>query len=222
MGRLHEQLAAVMPPVQQTLLVPTADPATTHGLVDQLLDRLPVRGERDEFDRLAQRRLVQRRRMLERVAGLRPADCDTLTIGYVHGDFHALNLLYDDAGAPAAVLDWDRLKIGPYPQDLVRAATLFFGHGDERGLDLDRVGVFVAGYREVVGLDAAQIRSAVHRLWWERVNDFWMLEWRYLRRDRSCDHLFAGAAALVDWWTAHRAQVVDAFAPHPAGAGAAV
>jgi homoserine kinase type II len=222
LGRLHERLAAVMPPIQQTLLVPTADPAHTLGLIDRLLDRLPARAERDEFDQLAERRLVERRRMLGRLAGSRPADCDTLTVGYVHGDFHPLNLLYDGAGVPAAVLDWDRLRIGPYTQELVRAATLFFGHGDDRGLDLDRVRVFVAGYREVVDLDAAQIRSAVHRLWWERVNDYWMLEWRYLRGDRSCDHLFAGAAALVEWWTARRAEVVGAFAPHPAGAESAV
>jgi len=52
----------------------------------------------------------------------------------------------------------------------------------------------------------------VHRLWWERLCDFWMLQWRYQRGDRSCDHLFPGAAALAEWWTAHRARVLNAFA----------
>ena len=75
------------------------------------------------------------------------------------------------------------------------------------------MGVFVDTYRQAFPWPATnEIRLAVHRLWWERLCDFWMLGWRYQRGDRSCDHLFPGAAALVAWWTARRERVLDTFA----------
>lgn len=211
LARLHAQLARVMPPVQQTLVVPTPEPRDTVAMIQRLLGRLRQQRSRDAFDELAKRRLSERGPLLDRFANQRPAACDTLAVGYVHGDFHALNVLYE-GDEVIAILDWDRLSVRPYTVELVRAATLFFGYGDDRGLDLDRVRAFAGAYRQASGMDAEEIRSGVHRMWWERLNDLWMLEWRYLRDDRSCDHLFPGAATLVEWWSGRRDQVLDAFA----------
>lgn len=211
LARLHAELARIMPPVQQTLVVPTPEPQDSLAMIERLLGHLRQRRTRDAFDELAERRLSERGPLLDRFGDQRPSACDTPTVGYVHGDFHALNLLYEGADV-VAILDWDRLSVRPYTLELVRAATLFFGFGDERGLDLGRVRAFVAAYQQASGIDAGEIRNAVHRMWWERLNDFWMLEWRYLRGDCSCDHLFPGAAALVAWWTERRDRVLDAFA----------
>lgn len=210
LARLHFELAAIMPPVQQTLVVPIPEPQDTAAMIERLLGRLRRQGSRDAFDELAERCLAERGPLLDRFADQRPSSCDAPVIGYVHGDFHALNLLYD-CGEVIAILDWDRLSVRPYTLELVRAATLFFGHGDERGLDLDRVRAFAGAYRTASGIDVQEIRGAVHRMWWERLNDLWMLEWRYLRDDRSCDHLFPGAAALIEWWSQRRDQVLAAF-----------
>jgi Ser/Thr protein kinase RdoA (MazF antagonist) len=214
LGRLHAELGRILPPIQQTLLVPTASVARTFARIDELLGLVRKQTARDGFDELADRRLLQRRALLVELAGLRPPEAEALLVGYIHGDFHALNLLYQDGGGePVAILDWDRLGVRPYTTELVRAAILLFGYDDERGLDLERVRVFVDTYRQAfTWLTASEIRSAVHRLWWERLCDFWMLGWRYQRGDRSCDHLFPGAAALVEWWTGRRERVLDAFA----------
>lgn len=209
LGGLHDRLGVIMPAVQQTLVVPTAVPEDALTLIDGLLAGIPW--PRGDFDRLAERRLKERRAMIRRYAGLRPPDVEAVTVGYVHGDFHALNLLYGEDDTVNAVLDWDRLAVAPFGRELVRAATLFFGHGDERGLDLRRVAEFTRGYRDRFDLDGTQIASAVHRLWWERLCDQWMLQWHYGRGDHSCDHLFPPAAALIEWWSEHRRAVLDAF-----------
>jgi Ser/Thr protein kinase RdoA (MazF antagonist) len=211
LGRLHTELDALTPPVQQSLLVPATRVADALARADRLLDALPDDG--DAFDALAGERLGERRDLLVELADHQPPEAETATAGYVHGDFHAPNLLYGEfTGGVVAILDWDGLNIAPYAGDLVRAATLLFGHGDERGLDLDRVEAFVRGHAAAFRLDAAQIQSAVHRLWWERLCDLRMLERRYLDQDRSCDHLFPGAAALVEWWTANLDRTLDVFA----------
>ncbi|WP_018639382.1 phosphotransferase enzyme family protein [Parafrankia elaeagni] len=212
LGRVHQALGDLLPPAQGVAWKPVADPASAQELIETLLGRLPPPRSRDAFDELAARVLVERRAMLVELADRQPPDGRPRAGGHVHGDFHALNLLYDDAGTVVAILDWDRLTAGPLAAEVVRAATLLFGFGDERGLDLDRAGRFVAGYQQVFPLPAEDLAGAVWRLWWERLHDFWMLEWRYLRGDQSCDHLFPGAAALVVWWTRHYDQVLTALA----------
>ncbi|MGH4013546.1 MAG: hypothetical protein ACRDSL_06345 [Pseudonocardiaceae bacterium] len=64
--------------------------------------------------------------------------------------------------------------------EVVRTASLVFGYDltpERRALDLDRVAAFTAGYRDLVTLSAASLAEAAHRLWWERVCDFWQLAW---------------------------------------------
>ncbi len=51
----------------------------------------------------------------------------------------------------------------------------------------------------------------MHRVWWERLNDFWMLHWRYRRRDQRSDPLFPAASALAVWWTQEFGRVREAF-----------
>lgn len=148
---------------------------------------------------------------------MRPADGVAVQpCGWTHGDFQHLNLLWH-AGRVSAVLVWDRLDVRPLGLEVVRSATLLFGFGDARGLDLDRVTAFTTGYRttnpDLTGHDLA---DAVHRLWWDRVsNDLWHLRLHYDESNRSCDHLFHPASALLTWWTDRRDDVTAAFTAGP-------
>ncbi|HEX5495280.1 MAG TPA: phosphotransferase [Mycobacteriales bacterium] len=211
LAELHAALADLAPRPGPTRPEPVIETSTVKGRIDRYLGLIEQVKDPDGFDRLARRRLVERRELLERWAWLRPdeaAGCGPT--GWVHGDFHHLNLLFD-AGRVAGVVDWDRVKVWPYASELARSATLLFGHGDDRGLDLGRVAAFAAGYRRRCELPAEAVAVAVHRLWWERLGDFWQLAWHYERGDRSCDHLFVSSSALLAWWTAHREQVTEAF-----------
>jgi homoserine kinase type II len=145
------------------------------------------------------------------LAHLRPDDHPAKSpAGWTHGDFHDLQVLWQD-GQVSAVLDWDRLGPRPLAAEVVRSGTLLFGTGDTMGLDTGRVAAFTRGYRAVVPLTTAQLEEAADRLWWERLCDVWQLQWHYERGDRSCDHLFVSASALIEWWCGHRGDVSAAF-----------
>lgn len=207
---LHADLALVMPVVPEMMREPVTEPATTKDKIDRYA-AAAARPDRDAMDEFVLDRLRLRRQLLAQVGHLRPDDdVDVGPCGWVHGDFQHLNLLYAD-GEVSAVLDWDRLKPRPLAAEVVRSATLLFGFGDARGLDLARVSMFAAGYRSRRKLSDEALADAVHRLWWERVCDTWQLRRRYEHADTSCDHLFRSAEALLSWWTAHRSQVTTAF-----------
>lgn len=212
LGRLHVSLGAVMPPVPTRLVASPTDPTTAHAKIEHYLGLIAQRPDRDDFDRYAQVQLDQRRRLLEQTTELRPtAGIPVGPCGYTHGDYQYLNLLWA-GGSVSAVLDWDRLDVRPVGLEVARSATLLFGYGDERGLDLDRVAAFSAGYRQRRSVADADLADAVHRLWWERAsNDLWQLRQHYDNADTSVDHLFASASALLAWWTAHRDAVTAAF-----------
>ena len=195
LGRMHAELDLALPPVQQTFLVPAPRAADSVATADLLLGSLPE--PRDDFDALAERQLRERCALLIELADHRPPEAEAVIAGHVHGGFQAGRILFGKVGV-VAVLGWDRLRTAPLAGELVRAAASLFGYGDDRGLDLERVAAFVRGHATAVELDADQIRSAAHRLWWERLCDV---------TERS-----PGAAALVRWWTAHLEHTLEVFA----------
>ncbi|MEY9966015.1 Ser/Thr protein kinase RdoA (MazF antagonist) [Streptacidiphilus sp. MAP12-16] len=210
LGRVHTALAEIQPPVSQPAAVPSADPADTERTISELLDRARRRLPQEPFDALARERLRQRRELLAAHGHRRPQPEAAPPTGWVHGDFHPLNLLYRDR-TPVAVLDWDRLGLRPRTEEAVRAATLFFHHAETGVLDLPRLRQYARAYRDASGSSAEQVAAGVHRVWWERLNDFWMLRWRYQRRDVRADPLFPAAAAQLVWWCEEYEQVLDAY-----------
>ncbi|MFC5719679.1 phosphotransferase [Streptomyces gamaensis] len=183
-----------------------ADPQDTYALIDELLALLRGR-PRDCFDELAEHRLVERRALLEEHADRRPAAAPAR--GWVHGDFHPLNLLYR-GGEPAAIVDWDRLGVQPRAEEAVRAAVIFFLRPDGT-LDLAKIRPYARAYRRASGAGPDELAAAVHRVWWERLNDFWMLRWRYQLGDHRADPGFPASSALAVWWTRAQEAVRDAF-----------
>lgn len=185
----------------------SADPEETFALIDELLSLARATRPHDAFDALAEHRLVERSALLERHAGRRPPPGSAG--GWVHGDFHPLNLLYR-GGEPAAIVDWDRLGVQPRAEEAVRAAAIFFVQPAGE-LELPKVRAYARAYRRAAGADAAELAAAVHRVWWERLNDFWILRWRYQLNDRRADPQFPAVSALAVWWTSEYEAVRDAF-----------
>ncbi|MFE1857217.1 phosphotransferase [Streptomyces anandii] len=213
LGAVHACLERVMPPKGRARPatgphpVESADPAATFALIDDLLTHVRRHRPFDAFDELARHRLLERRSLLEQHADRRPPPGGP--VGWVHGDFHPFNLLYR-GDAPAAIVDWDRLGVQPRAEEAVRAAAIFFLR-PAGTLDLAKVGAYARAYRRAAGAARDELAAAVHRVWWERLNDFWMLRWHYERGDTRADPQFPAASALVTWWTGEYEAVCGAF-----------
>ncbi|WP_418961426.1 phosphotransferase [Streptomyces tritici] len=207
LGHVHTCLAQVMETPPPGGAYESADPERTVRVVDDLLRLARAHRPRDGFDELAEHRLTERRALLAEHAHRRPPPASAG--GWVHGDFHPLNLLYRGA-KPAAIVDWDRLGVQPRAEEAVRAAAIFFV-GPTGRLPLAKVRAYARAYRRAAGADAAELAAAVHRVWWERLNDFWILRWRYQLHDRRADPQFPAVSALAVWWTKEYEAVRDAF-----------
>ncbi|WP_184942820.1 phosphotransferase [Kitasatospora kifunensis] len=210
LAELHGALAQVCAPVTQPAALPGADPDATTELIGALRSLAARHRPYGPFDRLAEQRLAERAELLAAHRHRRPAPGEFGRCGWVHGDFHGLNLLHRGHRV-TAVLDWDRLRVRPRAEEVVRAATLIFNDPVTGELDLARVRQYARGYRAAADADRPELALAVHRVWWERLNDFWMLQWRYQRADPRADPLFPAAAGQTVWWCQEYEQVLDAF-----------
>ncbi|MEW2299220.1 phosphotransferase [Streptomyces sp. NPDC006655] len=213
LGRLHLSLGRVcgqglLPAVPDTV---TADVTSPQRAVEKShrLSRA-AEGGAGAFDGAAAAALDHRRRLIAEHADLRPLHATPEGgHGWTHGDVQYRNLLWEGEEL-VAVLDWDRVGVRPYAEEVVRTAQVQFGV--DGVFDLARVSAFVGGYRSVMPLDGSALADGVRRLWWKRMTDFWQLEFHYDRGDFSCDELFTADEALLHWWTERLDQVEDAFA----------
>ncbi|SNT60515.1 homoserine kinase type II [Streptosporangium subroseum] len=212
LGRIHAGLAQALPEGVGAIQHRVPEGAKAKAGIDRYQALIDERPHPDDFDRFARTQLNAQRELLESMDHLRPDDSTDLEpAGYVHGDFHALNLLWQ-GGQVAAVLDWDRMgRRRAYAYELARSVTLIFSDATTGVVDVRRAAAFVAAYRGVISVSDEQVLHAVRRLWWERMCDLWQLNWHYERHDTSCDHLFISASAMLEWWSTHLELVEQTF-----------
>ncbi|MFH8515197.1 phosphotransferase [Streptomyces gelaticus] len=212
---LHAALSRVadvagLPTAPMSVTAEVTEPERAVQQADRLAGAVAARGSGGAFDAAAGVALEERKILLDKHSRLRPEGVVPAgPHGWTHGDFQYRNLLWAD-GELATVLDWDRLGVRPYAEEVVRTAQVQFGM--EGVFDLERVSAFVAGYQSVIPLERATLVDAARRLWWKRMTDFWQLEFHYDRDDRSCDDLFIADEALLHWWTERIDVVERAFA----------
>lgn len=217
-GMIHQALADVpdecgLPPVPDALEVRVADVAATEeriGHIDRIIASI---AEPTPYDVRVRALLRRRVELLRGHAHLRPAATAPLgPFGRIHGDLNMRNLLFRGEEV-VAVLDWDRMRVGAYADEVVRTGQVVFG-GEGGVLDLERIAVFSAAYRRVVPVDGEALAGAVGRLWWKRLTDVWPVEFRYVRGDPSerIAGLFPPGEQVLEWWTCHLEEVREAFA----------
>lgn len=213
LARIHRGLADVdvpLGPVGERPRAKVTTPEAALAEADRFLGVIAQLDEPSLFDQGAERALHQRKRLIVEHADQRPADeAPSGPWGWTHGDFQPLNVLWRQ-GTVAAVLDWDRLGVRPYGEEVVRTAQVQFAtpHGQ---LDLSLVATFVAGYRSQCDLADEDLADAVERLWWKRLTDYWQLQFHYNKNDFGADALWESGERLIQWWTEERSDVRAAF-----------
>ncbi|MFD8965856.1 phosphotransferase [Streptomyces sp. NPDC059568] len=215
LGRLHERLGRVcdqglLPAVPETVVADVTTPERAVEKADRLSSVLAGKGTGSAFELAAAVALDRRRVLIAKHADRRPQSAIPVGgHGWTHGDVQYRNLLWDGEEL-VAILDWDRVGVRPYAEEVVRTAQVQFGV--DGVFDLARVSAFVRGYRSVAPLEASALADGLRRLWWKRMTDYWQLEFHYDRGDHSFDELFTADEALLHWWTDRLGQVEDAFA----------
>ncbi len=158
LGALHQALAACHPPA-----APPRSGYHAAAGIDAGLSRIPeavaAREPGPGTDGLRRACESLRDAYHEAAGRVERGGFSTWPAGIIHGDWHPGNLLYDGGGRVSGVLDFDSARREPLAADLANGALQFSmtyaPQGDParspEGLDLDRMGALVRGYRRAGG-----------------------------------------------------------------------
>jgi Ser/Thr protein kinase RdoA (MazF antagonist) len=142
--------------------------------IDEILARLAAIDQPTKQDAWA------RERLQTRVAWLSEhTEPQHLALGceqMVHGDYQDTNLFFH-GGNVSGVIDWDKAEVRSPGEEVVRAMHLSLG------LDADRSGAFLAGYRSGAALSDHQLQVAAAEYGQQRAADLWLYETVYLNGD---------------------------------------
>ncbi|MEU6860314.1 phosphotransferase [Glycomyces sp. NPDC046736] len=211
-GRIHRALAdpvmGLRTPARPEY--PVADPGKARARIQEYLALIEARPEPDEFDRAVVPLLHERLELLAAHTVSRPEFATYEPYGWIHGDCQNWNLLWQ-GDRIAAVLDWDRLRVNAYGEEIARAAMYQCVLPSGR-VDLDNVRALIAGYRteSAIGADAL-VEAARHR-WWRMASSVWHLKYHYDKGTGSADEILFSDERLLRWWTANLDEVEAAFA----------
>ncbi|WP_035749396.1 phosphotransferase [Glycomyces sp. NRRL B-16210] len=213
LGRVHRALAdpatGLAVPARPELKVTTF--AAARERIGHHLGRIAVREEPDAFDRAVEPMLRERPELLAAHEHRRPSEDDSPEpFGWIHGDCQNWNLLWR-GDRIAAVIDWDRLRVNPYGEEIVRAAMYQFALPDG-SVDSGNVAALVAGYRTEAAIGPLALAVAARHRWRRLLTSVWHLKHHYDRGDGASDGLFFADERLLRWWTAHLDEVEAAFA----------
>ncbi len=126
-------------------------------------------------------------------------DLTVLAQQLIHGDYQETNLFFE-GDRVVAVIDWDQTYVAPRAWELVRALDLTCA------FEAERCRAFLAGYRALAPLAAAELDLAAAAYTLMRAHDLWIYEAIYIAgNDRPRRYVQpAPFVPLIDRWRVAR------------------
>jgi homoserine kinase type II len=132
---------------------------------------------KDDVDRQALTRLVQRKTWLTTTSPVEAANLLNLEQQVIHGDYQESNVFFY-GGQISAIIDWDSTYPAPRAWEVVRALHYLFGFD---GVASHR---FCNAYCQVLPLSLADLEVAAAVYGWIREHDLWVFEELYVKGNR--------------------------------------
>ncbi|WP_335989169.1 phosphotransferase [Glycomyces sp. MUSA5-2] len=210
LGRVRLALARPgLLPDEAPRVEPPPSVGTAKERIGDYLGLIGAKGELDEFDSAALLLLESRIELVAAHGRLRPEGPVVGPVGWIHGDCQNWNLIWQGERI-AAVLDWDRLRVNAYGEEVVRASMYQCALPDG-SVDLECIAAILDGYRSVVPISGAALADAARRRWWRLITSVWHLKYHYYLGEPASDRVFFSDERLLRWWTANLDAVEAVF-----------
>lgn len=130
-----------------------------------------------------------------------------------HGDYHERNVLFDDGGKVAAVVDWEMVGLLPPVFEVLRAVSFSLL------MEPSLLAAYLEGYRREASLPADDCEPGVEMWWQSLLHDTWRYRTRFIEGDLRAERFFAESLALLTRFSdpAYRASIAATLRQHAAG-----
>ena len=123
----------------------------------------------------------------------------------IHGDFHGLNLFFDDDDEVKYVFDLEKTVIAPRSYELARAMDYICLND----FNFKKAGIYLSTYREIYPMSDVEFRKGFLFYYLKGVHTFWIEEFHYLDNFTRTDVFYKGDNEKLEHFSEDIDGVID-------------
>jgi Ser/Thr protein kinase RdoA (MazF antagonist) len=205
MGRTLGQLLEALRQVEDVTPFALPDPGERAAHLRKLAGAAELLRAESVVDETAYQVLCAKLEALERLCEL-PVRLGDVPTQWVHGDYHDLNVIFDEEDYVVAVIDFDNLRCRPRGYEVMRAMSICFFDGKQL---LPAAYDFFAGYVEALAVSAAEITTYAPLWTYLNLVGVWPLQTRYENREAYDPRWDLYIDPPNNWWERHMDEVTE-------------
>jgi len=125
----------------------------------------------------------------------------------IHGDFHSLNLFYDENGEVKYVYDLEKAVVSPRSFEIARAVD-YICLGEFGSENIKKAKIFIAAYRSVYPISSSEIRTGMLFWYLKNIHSFWIEEAHYLNNNFRTDVFYPIQDKKLKYYEKHFDQMI--------------
>lgn len=158
----------------------------------------------DKFDKTAMKLVPWKMTEIKR-SRVTPSSIGLKNDHLVHGDYHGLNLFFDDNDEVSHVYDLEKTVLAPRSYELVRAMD-YICLDD---FDFRKAGEYLRAYREVYPISDSEFRKGFLFYATKGVFTFWIEEAHYLENNSRTDVFYENDNTHTKYYHEHFEEMVN-------------
>ncbi len=169
---------------------------------DLILSIINEKAELDDFDKKALQTIMFRKELIEKnntsFEDLHlPNDC------LIHGDYHEMNIFFDEYDNVQHVFDWEKITLAPRMFELLRSVIyVFFDESfDDRNVSLART--YITAYKNVIPTSNEELIKGLQLFHLRQLHGFWVENEHYLKNNYKVDHFLISRSDTTKYMAEH-------------------
>ncbi len=169
---------------------------------DLIISIINEKAELDDFDKKALQTIQLRRQLIEENT-INFEDLGLSSNCLIHGDYHEMNMFFDDNDNVEYVFDWEKITIAPRMFELMRSVIyVFFGDSfDEKSIHLART--YINAYTSVVPTSEEELTKGLQLFYLRQLHGFWVENEHYLKNNYRVDRFLISRSDSTKYMAEH-------------------
>lgn len=138
-----------------------------------------------DFDKMAQKQIEYKIDLIKKNQ-IKFSDLGLKYDHLIHGDFHALNLFYDENGEVKYVYDLEKAVVSPRSFEIARAIDYICLENFDPE-NIRRAKIFISAYRSIYPISNDEIKIGLRFWYLKNIHSFWIEEAHYLNNNFRTD-----------------------------------
>ena len=174
---------------------------------EKILSLINAKRKKDEFDEQALCQIALKLDLVKQ-NNITFEDLGLKFDHLIHGDFHEMNLFYDQNNEVKFVYDLEKATVAPRSFEIARAID-YICLTDFKDINIIRAAEFVKAYRSLYEISDEEIRKGLIFWYMKNIHNLWIEEAHYLQNNFRTDVFYPIQDKKLRFYSQHLDKVIN-------------